>query len=89
MGKNRRGKSKKKSGRDEDSNVNADIIPEDAREIVQNLQEILTLHSEQDIYAMLLECKMNPNEAITRLLSQGFFDKVSSFFFWVLRFKVV
>jgi len=36
--------------------------------------------SEQEIYAMLVECNMNADEAITRLLSQGFFNKVSAFF---------
>ena len=52
---------------EEDSNVNADNIVVDC--------------CEQEIYNMLVECNMNPHEAITRLLSQGFFNKVAAFFY--------
>lgn len=66
-------KKKKMGGRDEeeDSNLNAEKIPENKREVVKILKEIVK-YSEQEIYAMLVECNMDVNEAITCLLSQGF-----------------
>lgn len=71
-------RGRKKGARDEDSNVDADDIPAASREVVRRLKEIIDC-SEQEIYKMLLRCRMDANEAINRLLSQGFFQKVSSF----------
>jgi len=65
------------------SDIDVNSIPEYSRPIVRAMKEIVNC-SEQEIYAMLVECNMNADEAITRLLSQGFFNKVSAFFFWVL-----
>lgn len=45
-------------------------IPSGSRKIVQSLKEIVNC-PESEIYAMLKECNMDPNEAVNRLLSQG------------------
>lgn len=47
-------------------------IPAASRKMVQSLKEIVNC-PEPEIYAMLKECNMDPNEAVNRLLSQGFF----------------
>ncbi|XP_020252036.1 uncharacterized protein LOC109829262 isoform X2 [Asparagus officinalis] len=52
-------------------------IPSKMRETVQNLKEIVNC-SEQEIYAMLRECNMDPNEAVQRLLAQDTFHEVKS-----------
>ncbi|KAL0742674.1 hypothetical protein Bca4012_084187 [Brassica carinata] len=49
-------------------------IPSRSRQIVQSLKEVAN-SPETEIYAMLKECNMDPNEAVHRILSQG-----SSFF---------
>ncbi|CAE6216009.1 unnamed protein product [Arabidopsis arenosa] len=72
-GKKRKGQRKKEE--EEDINVNA--IPENSREIVQAMKEIMNC-SEQEIYSMLVECNMNADEAINRLLSQDSFQEVES-----------
>ncbi|RWV93051.1 hypothetical protein BHE74_00056119 [Ensete ventricosum] len=41
-----------------------------SRKLVQSLKEIVNC-AEAEIYAMLRECNMDPNEAVHRLLSQG------------------
>jgi len=61
------------------SAIEVNAIPEYTRAIVRSMKEIVNC-SEQEIHAMLVECNMNADEAITRLLSQGFFNKVSAFF---------
>jgi len=48
-------------------------IPAASRKMVQSLKEIVSC-PEPEIYAMLKECNMDPNEAVNRLLSQGFFS---------------
>ncbi|KAI4365192.1 hypothetical protein MLD38_021201 [Melastoma candidum] len=53
------------------------VIPTGARKIVQSLKEIVNC-SEQEIYAALKECSMDPNEAVNRLLSQDPFHEVKS-----------
>ena len=45
-------------------------IPSGCRKIVESLKEIVN-SPEAEIYAMLKECNMDPNEAVHRLLSQG------------------
>ncbi|KAK6932256.1 GBF-interacting protein 1, N-terminal [Dillenia turbinata] len=52
-------------------------IPASARKLVQSLKEIVNC-SEQEIYAMLKECDMNPDDAVNRLLSQDPFHEVKS-----------
>lgn len=46
-------------------------VPAASRKMVQSLKEIVSNFSEQEIYAVLKECNMDPNEAVSRLLSEG------------------
>lgn len=46
-------------------------IPAGARKMVQSLKEVVP-YTEAEIYAALKECNMDPNETVSRLLSQGF-----------------
>ncbi|KAL6991386.1 hypothetical protein U1Q18_009499 [Sarracenia purpurea var. burkii] len=52
-------------------------IPAASRKMVQSLKEIVSC-PEPEIYAMLKECNMDPNEAVNRLLSQDPFHEVKS-----------
>ncbi|XP_059669194.1 uncharacterized protein LOC132314326 isoform X2 [Cornus florida] len=52
-------------------------IPSSSRKMVQSLKEIVNC-PEQEIYAMLKECNMDPNETVNRLLSQDPFHEVKS-----------
>ncbi|KAL6992312.1 hypothetical protein U1Q18_052549 [Sarracenia purpurea var. burkii] len=52
-------------------------IPPASRNLVQSLKEIVNC-PESEIYAMLQECNMDPNEAVNRLLSQDPFHEVKS-----------
>ncbi|XAR59303.1 hypothetical protein NMG60_11015083 [Bertholletia excelsa] len=52
-------------------------IPAASRRMVQSLKEIVNF-PELEIYAMLKECNMDPNEAVNRLLSQDPFHEVKS-----------
>ncbi|XP_043689079.1 uncharacterized protein LOC122640044 isoform X2 [Telopea speciosissima] len=52
-------------------------IPATSRKMVQSLKEIVN-YPEHEIYAMLKECNMDPNEAVQRLLSQDTFHEVKS-----------
>ncbi|CAH8355438.1 unnamed protein product [Eruca vesicaria subsp. sativa] len=56
---------------------NNNEIPTGSRKIVQSLKEIVNA-PEAEIYAMLKECNMDPNEAVNRLLSQDPFHEVKS-----------
>ncbi|XP_023635328.1 uncharacterized protein LOC17877490 isoform X2 [Capsella rubella] len=58
------------------SNGNAGV-PASSRKVVQSLKEIVNC-SELEIYVMLVECDMDPDEAICRLLSQDTFHEVKS-----------
>ncbi|KAJ4975556.1 hypothetical protein NE237_000662 [Protea cynaroides] len=58
-------------------NNGATSIPVTSRKMVQSLKEIINC-SEHEIYAMLKECNMDPNEAVQRLLSQDTFHEVKS-----------
>ncbi|KAM3395126.1 GBF-interacting protein 1 isoform X1 [Capsicum galapagoense] len=51
-------------------------IPNSMRKTIQNIKEITGNHSEDDIYAMLRECSMDPNETAQKLLSQDTFHEV-------------
>ena len=46
-------------------------IPPASRKMVQSLKEIVSNIPEHEIYATLKDCNMDPNEAVSRLLSQG------------------
>lgn len=54
-------------------------IPAASRKMVQSLKEIVNNFPEHEIYAMLRECNMDPNEAVSRLLSQGSLNDLHSF----------
>ncbi|KAE8713090.1 hyphally regulated cell wall protein 3-like isoform X2 [Hibiscus syriacus] len=51
-------------------------IPNSVRKTIQNIKEITGNHSEDEIYAMLKECSMDPNETTQRLLLQDPFQEV-------------
>ncbi|BAT81567.1 hypothetical protein LR48_Vigan306s001700 [Vigna angularis] len=51
-------------------------IPTSVRRTIQNIKEITGNHSEEDIYAMLKECSMDPNETAQKLLLQDTFHEV-------------
>ncbi|PON69460.1 GBF-interacting protein [Parasponia andersonii] len=48
------------------------------RKIIQNLKEIVSNCTESEIYAVLKECNMDPDDAVQRLLSQDTFHEVKS-----------
>ncbi|CAL4901772.1 unnamed protein product [Urochloa decumbens] len=52
-------------------------VPAGSRKLVQNLKEIVN-RPEAEIYAALRECGMDPDEAVSRLLSQDTFQEVKS-----------
>ena len=45
-------------------------VPASARKLVQGLKEIVS-RPDAEIYAALRDCGMDPDEAVSRLLSQG------------------
>ncbi|KAF3543635.1 hypothetical protein DY000_02001803 [Brassica cretica] len=45
-------------------------IPSGSRKMIQSLKEIVNCCPEAEIYAVLKDCNMDPNEAVNRLLSQ-------------------
>lgn len=51
-------------------------IPASVRKTIQNLKEIAGHHSDEEIYAMLKECSMDPNETAQKLLYQDPFHEV-------------
>ncbi|XP_057461579.1 uncharacterized protein LOC130751873 isoform X1 [Actinidia eriantha] len=51
-------------------------IPSSVRKTIQNIKEIAGNHSEEEIYAMLEECSMDPNETAHKLLLQDTFHEV-------------
>ncbi|KAE9615171.1 putative GBF-interacting protein [Lupinus albus] len=51
-------------------------IPSSVRKMIQNIKEITGNHSDEDIYAMLKECSMDPNETAQKLLLQDTFHEV-------------
>ncbi|KAK7318894.1 hypothetical protein RJT34_03601 [Clitoria ternatea] len=53
-------------------------IPPASRKMVQSLKEIVSNIPEHEIYATLKDCNMDPNEAVSRLLSQDPFHEVRS-----------
>jgi hypothetical protein len=53
-------------------------VPASARKLVQGLKEIVN-RPDAEIYAALRECGMDPDEAVSRLLTQGFISHRSLF----------
>ncbi|KAK3183413.1 hypothetical protein Dsin_030699 [Dipteronia sinensis] len=54
-------------------------IPAEAKKIVQNLKEIVGKNfTDAEIYAVLLDCNMDPDDAVNRLLTQDTFHEVKS-----------
>nr|KYP76865.1 hypothetical protein KK1_021126 [Cajanus cajan] len=53
-------------------------IPPASRKMVQSLKEIVSNIPDHEIYATLKDCNMDPNEAVSRLLSQDPFHEVKS-----------
>ncbi|XP_072969616.1 GBF-interacting protein 1-like [Typha angustifolia] len=51
-------------------------IPAGVRKTIQNIKEIAGNHSDEEIYAMLKECSMDPNETAQKLLLQDTFHEV-------------
>ncbi|KAF0923575.1 hypothetical protein E2562_006572 [Oryza meyeriana var. granulata] len=56
--------------------ADAATIPPASRKLVQGLKGILTDRSEAEIYATLLDCGMDPDVAVERLISQDPFHEV-------------
>ncbi|KAL1320530.1 uncharacterized protein LOC107638788 isoform X2 [Arachis ipaensis] len=53
-------------------------VPASCRKIVQSVKEIVSNFPDHEIYATLRDCNMDPDEAVTRLLSQDTFHEVKS-----------
>ncbi|URE36057.1 hypothetical protein MUK42_07806 [Musa troglodytarum] len=51
-------------------------IPPSVRRTIQNIKEIAGHHTDEDIYSMLKECAMDPNETAQKLLLQDTFHEV-------------
>ncbi|CAN8231541.1 unnamed protein product [Cochlearia groenlandica] len=59
-------------------NANAGV-PASSRNVVQSLKEMMIVNfSDSEIYAMLVECDMDPDQTVDRLLSQDTFHEVKS-----------
>ncbi|KAG8386001.1 hypothetical protein BUALT_Bualt03G0103600 [Buddleja alternifolia] len=48
-------------------------IPDSLRKTIQDIKEIAGKHSDEDVYAMLKECNMDPNETAQKLLYLGMY----------------
>lgn len=55
-------------------------VPASVRKTIQNIKEIAGNHSDDEIYAMLKECSMDPNETAQKLLFQGSFSLPTKYF---------
>jgi hypothetical protein len=53
-------------------------VPASARKLVQGLKEIVN-RPDAEVYAALRECDMDPDEAVSRLLSQGLPSRAAPF----------
>ncbi|XP_074577177.1 GBF-interacting protein 1-like isoform X1 [Curcuma longa] len=51
-------------------------IPAGVRRTIQNIKEIAGNHSDEEVYATLKECSMDPNETAQKLLLQDTFHEV-------------
>ncbi|XP_021689533.1 uncharacterized protein LOC110671390 isoform X2 [Hevea brasiliensis] len=63
----------------EGSNANGSQIPPGMKKMVHTLREIVNNNcSDYEIYSVLCDCDMDPNDAVQRLLSQDVFHEVKS-----------
>jgi hypothetical protein len=69
-GSSRRGVPVRMSGGGGGARGPSGPVPASARKLVQGLKEIVN-RPDAEIYAALRECDMDPDEAVSRLLSQG------------------
>lgn len=53
------------------SKMSTAAIPSTLKKTIQSIKEITGNHSDEDVYAMLKECSMDPNETAQKLLLQG------------------
>ncbi|XP_039141447.1 GBF-interacting protein 1-like isoform X3 [Dioscorea cayenensis subsp. rotundata] len=51
-------------------------IPANVRRMIQDIKEIAGNHGDEEVYAVLKECSMDPNETAQRLLFQDTFHEV-------------
>ncbi|XP_074272477.1 GBF-interacting protein 1 isoform X2 [Silene latifolia] len=58
------------------SGIKASSIPNNVKKMIQNLKEIYLNHTDDEIYSMLKECNMDPNETAQKLLHQDTFHEV-------------
>jgi hypothetical protein len=65
----KRGKVQKMGS--ESKNEGVEGISPKTKKVVQSLKEIVKHCTDQEIYGILRECNMDPNEAAQLLLSQG------------------
>ncbi|KAF9621078.1 hypothetical protein IFM89_016512 [Coptis chinensis] len=65
--------SSSSSKKEKQGNGAGSCIPKEFMKVVKSMKEIVTNSSEEEIYAVLIECNMDPDEAVQRLLSQGLF----------------
>ncbi|KAK0589325.1 hypothetical protein LWI29_012662 [Acer saccharum] len=71
--------SKKSGGNVQGGGGGGCPIPAEAKKIVQNLKEIVGKNfTDAEIYAVLLDCNMDPDDAVNLLLSQDTFHEVKS-----------
>ncbi|GKV08496.1 hypothetical protein SLEP1_g20117 [Rubroshorea leprosula] len=55
------------------------LIPDNAKKTIQSIREITgKKHSDEDIYSLLRECGMDPNETVQKLLCLDTFHEVKS-----------
>ncbi|WOL01152.1 hypothetical protein Cni_G09866 [Canna indica] len=52
--------------------------------MIQNMKEIADHHNDEDVYAMLKECSIDPNETTQKLLLQGGGTSAQRFFKYLL-----
>ena len=62
-------------------------IPSSVRKTIDNIKEITGNHSDDEIYSMLKECSMDPNETAQKLLLQGTFFFLSFFLLLLVFFS--
>ena len=49
------------------------MIRTEVQKVIEGIKEIVKGYSDDDIHAMLQECKMDPDETAQKLLAQGKF----------------
>ena len=67
------------------------IIPSTARKVIHDLKEIInnTNVSDEEIYSVLRDCNMDPNETVQKLLNQGMLWRNRFFLRLVMWFDVL